>query len=190
MVNPKKGFPVPMTTMTRPVYPIRFPRKLVLGTLLILLGVSGVSLPQYLRAKKSTQWPSVPGVITASWMRSGLCKGMPCYHGEIEYRYRVEGADRRGTRLDLSRSHWAARESWQRVLDQYPPGKAVTVYYETANPANSVLAPGLVGEMEELYRMDLGMICFFGFCLAAAFLWYRDPDPSIAELHLNPRKNL
>jgi len=115
---------------------------------------------------------------------------MTCYHGEIAYQYRVGNAAYRGTALDLGRSHWAARDSWQRVLDEYPVGKAMRVYYEPQHPANAVLKPGLVGETEVLYRMDLGMIWFFGCSFLAALLWYRDPEPSVAELHASPRKSL
>ena len=179
-----------MTEMTRPALQVRLSRKVLLCLLVILLAVPVASLPQYLRAKKSAQWPSVPGVITASWMSSGICKGVPCYHGEIAYGYRVGGSDYHGTRLDLGRSHWAAQDSWQRILDQYPRDKAVSVYYEPGNPADSVLEPGLIGEMDVLYKMDLGMIWLFGFCFIAALLWYHDPPPSISELHADARKHL
>jgi hypothetical protein len=179
-----------MAEMVRPPLQVRIPRRVLLWLLVLLLGVSIAALPQYLSIKKSAQWPSVPGVMTASRMQSGVCKGMPCYHGEFAYRYRGGNTDLTGTALELGRTHWAARESWQKVLDAYPVGKAVSVYYEPRSPANSVLEPGLFGEAEMLYEMVLGMIWFFGFSFVGAFLWYRDPDPSIAELHVNPRKKL
>jgi hypothetical protein len=179
-----------MAEMVRPAQQFRLPRRALLWILALLLGLSIVSLPQYLSIKKSAQWPSVPGVMTASWMRSGLCKGIPCYHGEFAYRYRVGSTELTGAALELGRTHWAARESWQKILDTYPVGKAVSVYYEPRNPANAVLEPGLFGESELLYGMVRGMIWFFGLSFAAAFLWYRDPEPSVAELHASPRKKL
>jgi hypothetical protein len=134
------------------------------------------ALPQYLRAKKSAQWPSVDGVITASWMRSGLCKGMPCYHGEIEYRYRVGNTDYQSTALSLGHDHWATKEAWQPVLDQYPVGKAVKVYYDPGHPATAILEPGLHGEMELLYKLNLFLIGFFSFAFVVMLLTYHDPE--------------
>jgi hypothetical protein len=179
-----------MTEMTRPPLQIRISRKVLLCSLAILFGFSVASLPQYLRIKKSAEWPSVPGVITASWMRSGICKGMPCYHGEIVYHYRVGNIEYSGTAFELGRTHWAAREAWQKDLDRYPIGKVVSVYYEPRNPPNAVLEPGLFGETEIVYKMDVGMIWFFGLCFVAALLWYHDPEVSVAELSASSRKKL
>jgi Protein of unknown function (DUF3592) len=179
-----------MTVAARPTQQIRFTRKGLLWLSGIFLGVSVLSLPQYLRIKESAKWPSAPGVITSSWMRSGVCKGIPCYHGEIEYQYHVGDVGYRGTAFDLGRSHWAAQSSWQLVLDQHPVGKAVRVYYEPQHPNHAVLEPGLIGETSLLYKMVLAMIGLFGFCFLATLIWYQDPQPSVAELHANSRRSL
>ena len=118
----------------------------------------------------------MPGVITESYMRSGLCKGMPCYHGEIAYRYRLGTTDYQGTQLDMGRSHWAAREAWQRDLDQYPVGKSVIVYYDPAHPATAVLERGLHGEMELLYKMELLFIGGFSLLFVVVLLRYSDDE--------------
>ncbi len=165
-------------TQNRARIPKQLPRQIILWILGFLIVISLIALPQYLRAKKSAQWPSVPGVVTASYMRSGLCKHMPCYHGEITYRYRVAGADYQGNALGLGRTHWAARESWQSVLDQYPVGKPVAVYYERGHPAEGILEPGLHGEMEDLYHLDLILIWGSVGAFIICFLWYRDPENS------------
>jgi hypothetical protein len=179
-----------MTLVARPTQQISFSRKGLLWVFAILLGVSVISLPQYLRIKKSAGWPSVPGVVTASTMLSGLCRSAPCYRGQIDYQYRVADANYHGSALSLARTHWAVRDSWQRVLDRYPVGRDVRVYYEPRHPANAVLEPGLVGDTYLLYKMVLGMIWFFGFGFLAVLLWYRDPQPSVAELQWNSRKSL
>ena len=167
-------------TRSRPQVQLRLTRQGTLYTLGLLIVFSLIALPQYLRAKKSAQWPSVPGVITESYMRSGLCKGMPCFHGEIAYRYRVGGMDYQGTQLDMGRSHWAAREPWQQELDQYPVGKSVMVYYEPGHPATAVLEPGLHGEMKLLYKMDLFFIGVFSLGLVVVLLRYRDDEDVVS----------
>jgi len=163
--------------------PVRLSRRAVLFILGLLLVFSLAALPQYLRAKKSAQWPSVPGVITTSYMRSGLCKGAPCFQGEIGYRYRVGSADYHGSSLSLGREHWGAQEPWQRVLDQYPVGKAVNVYYDPGRPATAILEPGLHGEMEDLYKLDLILLGGAGLGFLVSLLGYHDPENQISSLN-------
>lgn len=179
-----------MTTVTRPALQFVLTRRILLWLLGVLLGFSLACLPQYLRIKKSAQWPSVPGVITTSFIQPGTCKNIPCFHGEIGYRYCVGNREYTGNAFDLGRSHWAAREAWQRQLDRYPVGKSVSVYYEPGDPAQAVLEPGLVGETQLLYKMVSGMIWFFGLSFAAAFAWYRDPEVSVARLSVSPHEKL
>jgi len=136
-----------------------------------------MTLPQYLQIKKSAQWPSVPGVITRSYLRSGFCLiSMPCYHGEVAYSYRVGSTDYQSTSIDLGRSPWAAKDGWQRVLDHYPVGKTVRVYYEPARPAHAVLNSGLVGEMEGGYKLNLFLIGGSAFAFLICLLLYDDGE--------------
>ena len=95
---------------------------------------------------------------------------MTCYSGEIEYRYRVGDSSYRGTALSLGRTHWAARDAWQRVLNNYPVGKPVAVYYELGHPGAGILEPGLHGEMAVLYKLDLFFIALSGFGFLVALL--------------------
>jgi hypothetical protein len=184
------GTKIAMTTVARPAQRVVLTRKMLLWLLALLLVFWIACLPRYLRIKKSAQWPSAPGVMTSSFIQRGICKNVPCYQGRIAYRYRVENTEYTGTAFDLGRSHWAAQESWQKVLDRYPIGKAVSVYYEPGNPTRAVLEPGLVGETLILYKMVSGMTCFFGLSLAAALAWYHDPEVSVARLAANSREKL
>ena len=179
-----------MTLVARPERKIHIRRKALIWLLGILLAFWILCLPRYLHIKQSANWPSVSGTITDSTMLSLRCKGVPCYRGQIEYRYRVGDVPYHCAALHLGRSRPAARDSWQRVLDQYPAGKEVRVYYEPQHPDNAILEPGLVGESILLYKMVVAMIWFFSVCFVAALLWYRDPQPSVKELQTNPRKSL
>ncbi len=179
-----------MTIVTRPALQFVLTRKVLLWLLAILLAFSIACLPQYLRINKSANWPSVPGVITTSFIQPTTCRNVPCSLGEIGYRYRVGNTEYTGTAFNLSRRHGAAQEAWQKVLDRYPIGKAVSVYYDPNSPTNAVLEPGLVGETAILYKMVVGMIWFFGISFAAALAWYRDPEVSVARLAVNPHEKL
>jgi len=157
-------------TRTRPDFPTRqivapLPTRkhvlLLLGALIVTLCAA---LPQYLRARKSAQWPAVRGIIRVSLLKVGYLKSMKGYYGDVQYDYQVDGRTYRGTRLSFNRVHLAVEDAWQREIDQYPVGKTVAVYYDPQHPNIAVLEPGLLGEMKSLFRMVLGLIAF---CCAA-----------------------
>jgi hypothetical protein len=65
------------------------------------------------------------------------------YQPLFEYRYEVDGAPFRGSRISFAPT--LNRRAFERALitfHRYPPGKAVTVYYDPAHPERSVLEPG------------------------------------------------
>ena len=165
-----------MREVTRSYPKFRFTRQGLLWAFPLMIGLSMMALPQYLRAKKSAQWPSAQGVITASWMNSGLCRHMKCYHGEIEYRYRVGNTEYQSSAFSLGHDHWATEQAWQPILDQYPVGKTVKVYYDPRQPAVGILEPGRHGELELLYEMDLLFIGASSAGFVLVLLWYRDPE--------------
>ena len=149
------------------------------GVILLLLALATilpvVGLPKYLRAKKSSQWPSTPGTITYSHIRVVRIRRSRGYLGDIQYRYRVGATDYVGSRMSFARNHVAAAEAWQNALAAYPVGKTVPVYYDPQNPASAVLEPGLVGELNLLYKMDLFFIAAFGGGLLVALYKFREP---------------
>jgi Protein of unknown function (DUF3592) len=136
-------------------------RRAILFLLTLATILSIVALPQYLHAKKSAEWPTTSGTITFSHIRFVRGRRFDGYLGEVQYRYRVGATDYLSSRLSFARDHLAAAEGWENALRPYPLGKAVTVYYDPRNPASAVLEPGLAGELDLLYKMDLFFIAAF-----------------------------
>ena len=149
------------------------------GILLVLLALATLlpclALPKYLRAKSSSQWPRAAGVITSSHLVAGSFKQMKGYRGVVHYRYQVGSAEYSGSRLSFGRDHLAVRDAWQKVLDTYPAGKTVDVYYDPKDPSFAILEPGLLGEMALLYKMDLFFIATFAAALLIALYKFREP---------------
>jgi hypothetical protein len=66
------------------------------------------------------------------------------YQPILEYRYEVDGVQRRGSRISFAPTF--NRHAFERALvvfHRYPPGKAVTIYYDPRHPERSVIEPGL-----------------------------------------------
>jgi hypothetical protein len=54
--------------------------------------------------------------------------------------------------------HLAVEDAWRPIVNPYPVGKAVTVYYDPSNPTIVVLEPGLLGEMDSLFKLTISLI--------------------------------
>jgi hypothetical protein len=168
-----------MMQMTRPGLGQTLPRvtrKAALGVSAVLLAVSCTSLPQYLRARRSAQWPTAKGVVKISRLQVGYFKGMKGYYGDVQYQYSVGNAEYHGTRLSFVRTHLAVEDAWQRKIDGYPVGKTVTVYYDPADPGFAVLEPGLVGELSLLFKLNIFFVVLFGASFWFVFTNYHDPE--------------
>lgn len=85
------------------------------------------------RGHPSSDWPSTEGRVTHSIIaRGGETSGL-----HFRYDFTVEGRDYTGERVSFGSVRG------RRVVEEYPQGAEVTVYYDPANPGESVLEPGL-----------------------------------------------
>lgn len=110
---------------------------LVVGVAILLRG-----LVDYRNALLSADWPSVPGSITGSYVKtSSSTKGGTTYSAKISYTYSVQGKQYTGSRINfgsLLTSSSGARE----IVARYPVGKALNVFYNPADLSDAVLEPG------------------------------------------------
>jgi len=167
----------------------RLPKKVPVTLFAVLVAVSVIALPRYVRAKRSERWPAAPGVISANWLKVGIGKYGRLYHPEIAFRYRVGAADYQSNRISFGFDRDGPQREAQNILDRYPMGSAVKVYYDPANPAFGILQPGQNDEMQLLYKMDLWLIGIFGSLLVATWLWY-DDQKEVVEFSRPPGDRL
>ena len=153
---------------------LQLPKKVPLTLFAVLVAACAVSLPPYFRAKESERWPTAAGVISANWLRVGIGKYGRFFHPEIAFRYRVGDVDYQGSRISFGFDRDGPQREAQDILDRYPMGSPVKVYYDPANPAFGILQPGRNDEIQLLYKMDLWLMGIFGFLLVATWLWYGD----------------
>lgn len=105
------------------------------GLLLIYLGWRNRQ-----RAALSLQWPTAEGQITSSSIRVWKDRESgDQYEPKVEYGYAVNGEIFSGNRIAFGSSSTRSRVAAQQVLDSYPVGEMVPVYYDPARPKESVL---------------------------------------------------
>src|SRR5262245_9024358 len=124
----------------------------ICGAFLVVAASIGVWVYQgYFRpaqeAKRAAQaWPSAPGVVLSSFVNtessydSTSNSETTSYHPHVTYEYDVNGQRYRSERLKASDGFYRAGMlpgNAQAVVDRYPPGAQITVYYNPANPQES-----------------------------------------------------
>jgi hypothetical protein len=104
-------------------------------------------------ARASLTWPLVQGeVVSASVDETEISVGKRKVRGfesKVIYRYTVAGRGYRGSLLYFGYRPDTDPECTRRLVERYPPGARVNVFYEPGNPAAAVLETGHVRELEE-----------------------------------------
>lgn len=100
------------------------------------------------RSDVSADWPSVQGkIITSevvSWLDTSRRSGSKITHeAKVSYRYFVKGRGYSSNRVSFDQlGPTAGKEYPREIVDRYPEGKGVKVYYDPADPGVSVLEVG------------------------------------------------
>jgi hypothetical protein len=106
------------------------------------------------KMQQSLSWPSARGEIAHSAvfreMQDSSSSSGPTYKADVAYRYQVKGRDFSSEQITLA-DYSSTTGRAQAIVNRYPHGAAVTVYYNPANPAEAVLERGASGGLNLLY---------------------------------------
>lgn len=114
---------------------------------LLIIGVGGAltyfwGLPMAQNALKSKSWPSVDGVITVSNFSSHTSDNSTTYGADIAYDYTIEGIKYTGNKATFGDYSSSDPSHARGIVNRYPVGQIVKVYYDPVSPQTSVLEPG------------------------------------------------
>jgi hypothetical protein len=120
---------------------VRFGRGL--GAFFFLLGapISGYFLMHILlQAKAAEHWPSTVGALSKAQVHQD---GVGHYTSEVEYHYRVNNQDFTGTRIKIADGESEYRDAAEQSLRGLKVGQPLDVFYDPADPQQSVLQNGV-----------------------------------------------
>lgn len=102
---------------------------LIAGAVIGRAAVANVAL-----ARRSRRWPTVPGRV----LRSEIADG----RASIRYEYVVQ--DQRHEASEIAAGEWPhqTRRTASRRVERYPPGRQITVCYDSQRPTLAMLEPG------------------------------------------------
>jgi len=129
-------------------------------------------------AKDAENWPTTQGEVletritshtsTDSSSRSGSGGSNTTYKPRVLYRYSVEGETLENHIVQMMTSYDSHSEA-QKVLDRYPIGSTVSVYYKEEEPSKSLLEPGLSAESQLV--ITIFTYVPFGLLFIVALFW-------------------
>jgi hypothetical protein len=112
----------------------------------VLLGVSFfvLSIYPFLQYQKTSEWPSVTGIITHSELSEGdtiLLGLINIYRINITFDYTVADKKLSGNRIQygIAGKTFIFKRFAQGMVDRYPVGKSTPVYYNPENPADEIV---------------------------------------------------
>ena len=129
-----------------------------LGLILILISALG-----FQKSWASTRWPSTTGQVIESCVNCRSDGDVPLarYQAKIVYRYTVHGKEYTSSRISFQsgiNSAMTRSDDAEELVNQYPHGKAVTVFYHPQDPEYAVLQPG--STMKAYMPLVLGGLLF------------------------------
>lgn len=112
-----------------------------------LVGVAdGIVGRNLFRALRALDYSETTGIVLSSEVTHQYGSKGGNYGVAIRYRYEVNGTEREGDRYRHSGFSSSSDSSWaDAVVGQHPVGASVKVYYDPANPEESVLSRGING---------------------------------------------
>lgn len=117
---------------------------------LLVIGIVGVALtmflgiPMVMSALESKGWPSVEGTITVSEFTTNRDRddGSVTYGASVAYDYKVNDTSYTGSNVHFGQYGTSDPSYGRGIINRYPLGKQVRVYYDSNDPSTSVLEPG------------------------------------------------
>lgn len=151
-------------------------RFAMIGSLTALIGLSLIVYVwrTYRRSKDTSRWIQTWGTVIESDMviETGS-KGGRMYGARIRYRYRHDGEDNESERFSQTGMMFTASSPTlaENRLENYPPGKEVTVYIDRKNPKRVCLDITMTASLWLFFIIGL---FFLGMGLIFAWIGYMD----------------
>lgn len=130
------------------------------------IGCAYFGLKTVQNARASSDWPTVKGKIISSDVEQKRStsgsgrkrKSSTTYHAEVYYEYAVNGVTQSSDRVSFGQYGSSNSGHAREIVNRYPAGSIVDVYYSEEKPEISVLEPGATWSS----YMLLGFGCVFG----------------------------
>jgi hypothetical protein len=91
----------------------------------------------------SPNWPTTKGLINISKIEKNTNSDRTSYRHKFNYTFNIEGKEHTGHLLSYKSKDMLDLNVHQELLNEYPEGKKVIVYYNPNKPKFSIIEPGV-----------------------------------------------
>ena len=119
---------------------------IAISSLFVIIGIAVMifGVKEYLSAKYSETWPNVKGIVLSSEIKSHLSNdSRTTYSAEINYEYSIDNETISNNQIKFGYLSTSDRSDASEYTNKYPKNKDVTVFYNSSDPYESVLEPGV-----------------------------------------------
>ena len=141
-------------------------------------------LPPLKYGWESKSWPKTSGTITRSEVNSWTKDGKSQYDARINYSYEVDGKKYNSTKIYSSGSYSGGNiTKAKKLVDEFPVGNTVDVFYDPEVPESAALKPGVSGNNILMAVFPL-IFLLIGLAILTGML---KPQRSTAQTHTHGR---
>lgn len=154
--------------------------KEIFGTFILIIAV--IVLFRYEDIKggffpDSIHFEQTTGTVITSKMNYHVgVKGASGYRFIIEYEFKIHGIKHTSDKVNFGSKSFRRKKKAEKIIEKYPVGKEVVVYYETGNPDLAILEPQN-NSNSEFFIVLAVLGSFILFLLAIVFQRYRKKRP-------------
>ena len=132
---------------------------IVLGLIMFTLVLGGFGYNKFKLGRASLTWPAVEGEITVSHVVKDRRDSKDYYTPVVNYKYRVGETEYIGSRIAADSLRTTHSYRTTKILEDFPMGARVPVYYSPENPENTILIPGV--QKMTYYLLAAAAACLF-----------------------------
>ena len=142
--------------------------KIVIGVILLLITpfAAFACFLSYRQAQASGDWPATKGTVTVSRVDSTIGRKTKA---KISYDYSVNGSSFVGTRVRFNDTTGSGRNAQEQLIEPYPVGAKVDVFYDPSSPNISILEAGAGWGSLGLFLIPILLVGIAAFFLTAGF---------------------
>lgn len=123
----------------------------LIAIIFIVIGILFTSISLYFlkMARNSIYWDNTSGEVTRSDITTTTSKNGKQYKANIQFIYRVHGTEYMSKRAFYgSNISTSSKKRAQKLIDKYPVGQKVNVYYDPMKNSRSVIEAGARWEIK------------------------------------------
>lgn len=155
------------------------------GAIFVYLGLKilGDEIRTWRKAIASREWLSGVGRVVNSEVHTAYGR-RTTYYPRAKYSYTVAGQNYTGERIAFAWREVFDRQAAEAVVERYPPGQTVTVFYDPQQPHEATLDRNFPWPLFELFSGVLVVLCPGAVCSGMGISFLAD---ALRQMGLFPK---